>query len=122
MEEKVRQYKYSVLEYLRPYLEHESVLKMKAYVQHGDVSTYRHCLNVACTACILRGSGVGRWMKKAWSSGRFCTTSIYTTGISESGKDGFTGFAILRWPRKMRGRPLASAIKYIISFARICIR
>ena len=47
MEEKVRQYKYSVLEYLRPYLEHESVLKMKAYVQHGDVSTYRHCLNVA---------------------------------------------------------------------------
>ena len=53
MEEKVRQYKYSVLEYLRPYLEHESVLKMKAYVQHGDVSTYRHCLNVACYSLYL---------------------------------------------------------------------
>ena len=54
------QYKYSVLEYLRPYLEHESVLKMKAYVQHGDVSTYRHCLNVACYSLYLARKW--RWM------------------------------------------------------------
>ena len=60
MEEKVMQYKYSVLEYLRPYLEHESVLKMKAYVQHGDVSTYRHCLNVACYSLYLARKW--RWM------------------------------------------------------------
>ena len=93
------QYKYSVLEYLRPYLEHESVLKMKAYVQHGDVSTYRHCLNVACYSLYLARKW--RWM------------------VDE---ESLVVGAIPRWPRKMRGRPLASAIKYIISFARICIR
>ncbi|MFQ7076676.1 MAG: HD family phosphohydrolase [Christensenellaceae bacterium] len=85
MEEKVMQYKYSVLEYLRPYLEHESVLKMKAYVQHGDVSTYRHCLNVACYSLYLARKW--RWMvdEESLVVGAFCTTSI-ATGISASGR------------------------------------
>ena len=43
---KAMQYEDLVLRYLRPYLENESVQKMKTYIQHGDVSTYEHCLNV----------------------------------------------------------------------------
>ena len=50
---KAMQYEDLVLRYLRPYLENESVQKMKTYIQHGDVSTYEHCLNVACYSLYL---------------------------------------------------------------------
>lgn len=57
--EKYRQYETSVREYLRQYLGHEAVGQMKKYIQHGDVSTYEHCLNVACYSLYLARSW--RW-------------------------------------------------------------
>lgn len=32
---------------LKPYLEDPEVLRMKSYIQHGNVTTYEHCLRVA---------------------------------------------------------------------------
>ena len=34
-------------------LEHPKVQLMKQHIQHGDVSTYEHCMNVAITSYIL---------------------------------------------------------------------
>ncbi len=39
--------KKTVLSYLSPYLENTDVLRMKNYIQHGNVTTYDHCLSVA---------------------------------------------------------------------------
>ncbi len=59
MRGKCMEYESTVLEYLRPYLGHESVQSMKTYIQHGSVSTYEHCLNVAC--CSLYLARKWRW-------------------------------------------------------------
>lgn len=53
LKDKVGRYEEIVLQYLRPYLKNESVQKMKTYIQHGDVSTYEHCFNVACYSLYL---------------------------------------------------------------------
>ncbi len=56
MTEKHKRYEACVREYLRRYLGHEAVEQMKKYIQHGDVSTYEHCLNVACYSLYLARS------------------------------------------------------------------
>lgn len=53
LRDKFEPYEHCVLEYLRPYLKDERVQRMRTYVQHGDVSTYEHCLNVACYSVYL---------------------------------------------------------------------
>ena len=40
-------------EYLKPYLDNEAVRRMKGCIQHGNVSTYDHCMNVACCSLYL---------------------------------------------------------------------
>lgn len=53
------EYKTLVSEYLKPYLDNEAVQRMKGYVQHGSVSTFEHCMNVAC--CSIYFARARRW-------------------------------------------------------------
>lgn len=71
LRQKYMLYEDCVLEYLRPYLEHESVRKMKEYVQHGNVSTYEHCLNVACYSLYLARKWRWRTDEKSLVTGAF---------------------------------------------------
>jgi uncharacterized protein len=41
-----------VIKYLEPILNNTYVQQMKNYVQHGSISTYDHCLRVACLSYI----------------------------------------------------------------------
>lgn len=50
LKEKTKQ---EVAEYLCGYLHDKKIKRMKAYVQHGDISTYDHCLLVAYYSFIL---------------------------------------------------------------------
>jgi uncharacterized protein len=44
---------------LNPYFAEEHVRQMQGFMQHGDVSTYQHCLNVAYVSY-----NVAKWLKK----------------------------------------------------------
>ena len=41
------QHNYQVFELLKSLYHQQIVLEMKNYIQHGTVTTYEHCLNVA---------------------------------------------------------------------------
>lgn len=88
--------------YMEGITDHEEVLKMKSFIQHGDTSTYEHVLEVTRLAFLLSRRLPWSFHEKSVVKAPSCIIFIFMTGMCQTRTGGgFMAFTTTGLPIEM---------------------